>query len=169
MGGQFFMSPDRQEKKKARGSSRGRLAAGAKGIRTPGLARSAPQIPAARQLPAPAPNRRKASGGPEPESRLVGSARSLRGYDDCTGSTLHDPYGAAEIPDSFDPGETAGLRVPSPGRELHPAVAGNGKGEVNRPAKVQNRHSPASRDIGGQDRSFNRFGQRQIVLQCSPK
>ena len=60
---------------------------------------------------------------------------------------MHDLYGAAAIPDSFYPGETAGLRVPAPRRELHPAVARDGQREVNRPAKVQNRHSPVSRNF----------------------
>src|SRR5215469_7703960 len=69
-------------------------------------------------------------------------------YDDCAGRTLHDLYSDEAIPDSFDPGETAGLLVPAPRCELDPAVAGDGKREVNRPAKVQNRHSPDSRDIG---------------------
>jgi hypothetical protein len=42
-------------------------------------------------------------------------------------------------------------------------VAGDGQREVNRPAKVQNRHSPDSRSFGGQDRSLDRLGQRQIL------
>src|SRR6516162_7745571 len=110
----------------------------------------------------------KPTANPRQDLGLVGSAQSVPGYDDCAGSTLYDLYGAAAIRNSLEPGEPAGLRVPAPRRELHPAVAGDGQSEVNRPAKVQNRHSPDSRSYVTWAPACDRRQGTRWIASCRP-
>ena len=52
---------------------------------------------------------------------------------------LNNLYFPEPIPDPFDAGEPARRRVPSPRREMDPAMASDCQPEVDRPAKIKNR------------------------------
>ena len=53
--------------------------------------------------------------------------------------TLYDFHRSEAILDFFDTAEAAAVGIPAPWREMHPAVAGDRKREIDPPRQVQNR------------------------------